>query len=207
MVAKHYPSDESGRGTAEDPQRPPTKLTIRDFARTVGPFAESDGDSDAPSDSMGSWDGEGPPSRISLPGTPRPFACRHCLKAFGRQSTLRAHLTTHTGTSNFMCGVCDKACNDNNALEEHLRMHTGEKPFACGVCGKAYARKSHLNVHYRVHTGERPFVCHDCGKDFTEKRFLNDHIQVRQIKLMIHSLNHISSHFLSRRPTTARKDP
>ena len=89
----------------------------------------------------------------------------------------RAHMTTHTKTSNFMCPLCEKACNDNNSLEEHIRMHTGEKPFVCTICAKAYARKSHLNVHYRVHTGERPFVCMTCGKDFTEKRFLNDHMQ------------------------------
>merc|ERR1712106_791772 len=99
------------------------------------------------------------------------------MGTFGRKSTLRAHMTTHTKVSNFMCTVCEKACNDNNSLEEHMRMHTGEKPFVCSICQKAYARKSHLNVHYRVHTGERPFVCEYCNKDFTEKRFLNDHMQ------------------------------
>ena len=55
----------------------------------------------------------------------KPYSCKICKKTFGRKSTLRAHMTTHTKVSNFMCTVCEKACNDNNSLEEHMRMHTG----------------------------------------------------------------------------------
>ena len=38
----------------------------------------------------------------------REFPCRDCGKTFGRRSTLRAHMTTHTKTSNFMCPLCSK---------------------------------------------------------------------------------------------------
>ncbi|XP_054722948.1 early growth response protein 1-like [Uloborus diversus] len=62
----------------------------------------------------------------------RVFAYASQLKIHLRTHTgeLRQHLRTHTGEKPFACKHCSKAFSSASNLKQHLRTHTGEKPFA-----------------------------------------------------------------------------
>ena len=82
--------------------------------------------------------------------------CEHFGKELSRQSTLKAHMLTHTGEKPHQCEHCGNAFARQSDLKKHMLTHTGEKPHQCEHCGKAFARQSTLKTHMLTHTGEKP---------------------------------------------------
>ncbi|XP_077444604.1 uncharacterized protein LOC144065533 [Stigmatopora argus] len=103
------------------------------------------------------------------------FSCSVCGQTFTRKGSLISHARAHTGEKPFSCSVCGKAFSQQQHLKRHTRTHTGEKPFSCSVCGQTFTQKGHLTSHARTHTGEKPFSCSVCGKAFSEKQDLQKH--------------------------------
>ena len=55
----------------------------------------------------------------------RKFACHFCDKKFGRISTLKAHIRTHTGEKNYQCKIegCNKCFAEKGNMEIHYKRH------------------------------------------------------------------------------------
>src|SRR5574344_230800 len=53
----------------------------------------------------------------------------------------------------FPCTFCDKKFGRISTLKAHVRTHTGEKNFKCHIegCNKFFAEKGNMEIHYRRH--------------------------------------------------------
>uniref|UniRef100_A0A182M855 Protein krueppel n=1 Tax=Anopheles culicifacies TaxID=139723 RepID=A0A182M855_9DIPT len=105
----------------------------------------------------------------------RPFGCRHCSKRFKTLSALDLHERRHSGTKPYACPVCEKRFTESSNLKVHMRRHTNEKSHICTVCNRAFARVFLLQLHMRTHTGEKPYECELCERKFTQQCDLTAH--------------------------------
>ena len=115
-------------------------------------------------------------SQENILASKKHFKCPDCLYVTARKSTLRDHLTTHTGVKLHKCPDCSYAAAQKSQLKVHLMTHSGEKPFKCPDCSYAAAHKSNLSVHMKTHSGEKPFKCSDCLFATARKSNLRVHI-------------------------------
>ena len=53
------------------------------------------------------------------------FKCDECGKEFGRGSTLKAHIRTHTGEKSYKCKIpsCEKFFSEKGNMETHYKRH------------------------------------------------------------------------------------
>ena len=63
----------------------------------------------------------------------------------------------------YSCDQCGKRFLYESSLRTHMSTHTGEKPHVCSYCAKTFRLRKDMIIHERIHTGERPYSCHVCG--------------------------------------------
>jgi len=114
------------------------------------------------------------------------FNCSYCEKSFQSKSSLRDHLTSHTGERNFPCPFCPAKLKTKNNLQTHIASCHADKDtsiakdYNCTFCPKSFRFKAQLNQHVRSHTNEKPYKCQICGKGFSAKCNLKAHHEVHK---------------------------
>ncbi|XP_056642999.1 zinc finger protein 708-like isoform X1 [Diorhabda sublineata] len=89
------------------------------------------------------------------------------------------HRNVSTNKS-YQCPICSKLFSYRTTLKKHLTIHSGVKPYICSFCGKAFNSIYNLQVHERIHVGNRCHVCPICDKGFLEKSYLNKHMKTHK---------------------------
>ena len=84
----------------------------------------------------------------------RPFQCPHCSKTYKTNGHLKDHIEIqHLKIRKFACVFCPKKFGRISTLKAHIRTHTGEKNYKCSIegCGKCFAEKGNMEIHYKRH--------------------------------------------------------
>lgn len=112
--------------------------------------------------------------------TGRMCYCTTCGKAFSQSSSLKRHLSVHTGERPFKCDECEKSFKTKAALKRHSIIHTGELPYECSTCKRKFNQISNLRKHLVIHNNKCPYSCSLCGKGFNQLSNLKKHLNVHE---------------------------
>lgn len=96
--------------------------------------------------------------------------CTLCHQ-FYKKSSLKAHMASHTSTTQYDCNICDKSFTTKWNMKQHKWVHASRssKPFKCTVCPKAFVREVEYTAHVNTHKSIKPYTCNHCGRQFARK--------------------------------------
>jgi len=109
--------------------------------------------------------------------------CNICGKTFGRNSTLKMHLTTHgikaDSVKEMKCPVqgCTKTFYQKQRLNFHMNKHTNVKPFKCNICEETFHNAYSMRSHAKICESNLSHTCRMCGAVFRTETSLNEHFQ------------------------------
>ena len=130
----------------------------------------------------------------------RPFKCPHCTKCYKTNGHLKDHIEIqHNLIKKYFCQYCNKKFGRISTLKAHIRTHTGEKKYKCKMegCDKWFAEKGNMEIHYKRHLRKLNKVEIDekKKKKYGEKDIEKDYEE--KIKEAIDKLKDINKHLNS----------
>ena len=76
------------------------------------------------------------------------FQCNQCGKAYTSKRSMEQHVdVVHLGKKSFVCNVCNQSFGRTTTLRVHMLSHTKELPFRCEYCSAGYKEKRNLKKH------------------------------------------------------------
>jgi uncharacterized Zn-finger protein len=84
----------------------------------------------------------------------RPYQCPHCIKSYKTNGHLKDHIEIqHNLIKKYVCKFCSKKFGRISTLKAHIRTHTKEKDYKCKIdgCNKYFAEKGNMEIHYIRH--------------------------------------------------------
>ena len=105
------------------------------------------------------------------------FSCTICSTEFRHESTLRRHMTTHTGAKAYTCNKCGDSFNWENHYKRHMQQHYGKCTYPCDKCNEKFVNGEELISHKEKHHSEPKFTCKFCYRNFSQKSYLERHIR------------------------------
>ena len=107
----------------------------------------------------------------------RPFKCPHCTKCYKTNGHLKDHIEIqHNLIKKHCCQFCFKKFGRISTLKAHIRTHTGEKKFKCKMdgCNKCFAEKGNMEIHYKRHLKKLNKIEND---DINKKKYGEKNIE------------------------------
>ena len=76
------------------------------------------------------------------------FQCNQCGKAYTSKRSMEQHVdVVHLGKKSFVCNVCNQTFGRTTTLRVHMLSHTKDLPFRCEYCSAGYKEKRNLKKH------------------------------------------------------------
>lgn len=104
--------------------------------------------------------------------------CQACDRSFQNQRALSRHTKKdHLLERKHKCTECEMRFFSTSSLKRHMTKHTGLRKYKCDVCLKSYGQKTTLRQHMRIHADDRRFACTQCGMAFVQKCTWRSHMR------------------------------
>lgn len=105
------------------------------------------------------------------------WCCDLCSHEEVSKDEIKTHRILHFAEDH-QCPICQKSFNSSTSLRNHLTVHTGIKKYRCKFCGRKFGWKTQLARHESIHTGKGLHHCNICLKSFMTKWILQRHMKV-----------------------------
>ena len=128
----------------------------------------------------------------------RPFQCPHCTKSYKTNGHLKDHIEIqHKKIKKYVCETCNKKFGRISTLKAHIKTHTGEKNFKCKLegCNKCFAEKGNMEIHYKRHLRKMNLLDQE-NLNSTKKNYGKKNIEIafeKRIQEAIDNLKDLNS--------------
>lgn len=133
----------------------------------------------------------------------KPFQCKRCEKRFVNVTTLKTHMTLHTGYKPFKCEICEKEFAQKHNYQVHVEKHVkGNKASLDGQGGLVVSGNVQNVMEGSAYTGKFKrklcFPCEKCGKMFRWKHDMKRHIKTVHLGIKQYKCNICDKKFIDK---------
>jgi len=141
----------------------------------------------------------------------RPFQCSQCTKSYKTNGHLKDHIEIqHKKIKKYICDICNKKFGRISTLKAHIKTHTGEKNFKCKLegCNKYFAEKGNMEIHYKRHLRKMNLLNEE-NETTTKKNYGKKNIEIafeKRIQEAIDNLKDLNSNACDENNSTEKNN-